>query len=62
MFKKILFLAISALFAFGTEAQVGEIKVSDLPFGYTSIGEEQILADTPAKRAKKSPSKIGKSS
>ncbi|WP_262367958.1 hypothetical protein [Campylobacter concisus] len=62
MFKKILLLAISALFAFGTEAQVGEIKASDTPFGYASIGAEQILADTPAKRVKKSPSKTSKSS
>ena len=41
MLKKILLLAISALFAFGTEAQVGEIKASDTPFGYASIGAEQ---------------------
>ena len=55
MFKKILFLAVFSLFAFGAEVQVGEIKVSDLPFGYTSIGEEQILADMPVKRVKRSP-------
>ena len=55
MFKKILFLAMSTVVACGTEAQVGEIKVSDLPFGYTSIGEEQILADMPVKRVKRSP-------
>ena len=62
MFKKILFLAVSLLFAFGAKTQAGEIKASDSPFGYASIGSEQILADIPAKRAKKSPSKIGKSS
>ena len=55
MFKKILFLAAGALFAFGAETQAGEIKASDLPFGYTSIGEEQILADMPVKRVKRSP-------
>ena len=41
MFKKILFLAISSLFAFGAIAQAGEIKASDSPFGYASIGAEQ---------------------
>ena len=32
MFKKILFLAVFSLFAFGAEAQMGEIKASDSPF------------------------------
>ena len=54
MFKKILLLAIGALFAFGAEAQVGEIKASDSPFGYASIGAEQNFGDTLAKRVKKS--------
>ena len=62
MFKKILLLTISALFAFGAETQAGEIKASDLPLGYASIKAEQILADTLAMRAKKSLSKIDKSS
>ena len=31
MFKKILFLAVGALFAFGAIAQAGEIKASNLP-------------------------------
>jgi len=53
MFKKILFLAVSSLFAFGALAQAGEIKASDSPFGYASIGSK-ILADMPAKRVKKS--------
>ena len=55
MLKKILLLAIGALFACGAETQMIEIKASDLPFGYTSIGEEQILADMPVKRVKRSP-------
>ena len=38
MFKKILFLTVGALFAFGAIAQAGEIKASDQPFGYASIG------------------------
>ena len=55
MFKKILFLAIGALFAFGAKTQAGEIKASDSPFGYASIGAEQIFADMPVKRVKRSP-------
>ena len=41
MFKKILFLAVFSLFAFGAKTQAGEIKASDSPFGYASIGAEQ---------------------
>ncbi len=55
MFKKILFLAVFSLFAFGTETQAGEIKASDMPFGCAIIGAEQILADMPVKRVKRSP-------
>ena len=52
MFKKILLLAISALFAFGAEAQVGEIKASDSPFGYASIGAEQNFGGYAGKESK----------
>lgn len=38
MLKKILLLAIGALFACGAETQMIEIKASDQPFGYASIG------------------------
>ena len=41
MFKKILFLAVFSLFAFSAKTQAGEIKASDSPFGYASIGAEQ---------------------
>ena len=41
MFKKIFFLAFYSLFAFGDIAHAGEIKASDSPFGYASIGAEQ---------------------
>lgn len=52
MFKKILFLAISALFAFGVETQVGEIKASDSPFGYASVGTEQNFGGYAGKESK----------
>lgn len=52
MFKKILLLAISALFAFGAEAQAGEIKASDSPFGYASIGAEQNFGGYAGKESK----------
>ena len=62
MFKKILLLAISSLFAFDTEVQVGEIKASDSPFSYASIGAEQNFGGYAGKESKKSPSKTSKSS
>ena len=52
MFKKILLLAISALFAFGAEAQAGEIKASDSPFGYASVGAEQNFGGYAGKESK----------
>lgn len=52
MFKKILLLAISALFAFGALAQAGEIKASDSPFGYASIGAEQNFGGYAGKESK----------
>ena len=52
MFKKILLFAISALFAFGAEAQAGEIKASDSPFGYASIGAEQNFGGYAGKESK----------
>ena len=41
MLKKILLLVIGALFACGAHTQMIEIKASDTPFGYASIGAEQ---------------------
>ena len=52
MFKKILFLAVSSLFAFGAETQAGEIKASDSPFGYASIGAEQNFGGYAGKESK----------
>ena len=52
MFKKILFLAVFSSFAFGAEAQVGEIKASDSPFGYASIGAEQNFGGYAGKESK----------
>ena len=52
MFKKILLLAIGALFAFGAEAQVSGIKASDSPFGYASIGAEQNFGGYAGKESK----------
>ncbi|WP_234410277.1 hypothetical protein [Campylobacter concisus] len=52
MFKKILFLAVSSLFAFGALAQAGEIKASDSPFGYASIGAEQNFGGYAGKESK----------
>lgn len=52
MFKKILLLAISALFAFDAETQAGEIKASDSPFGYASIGAEQNFGGYAGKESK----------
>lgn len=52
MFKKILFLAVFSLFAFGAEVQVGEIKASDSPFGYASIGAEQNFGGYAGKESK----------
>jgi len=52
MFKKILFLAVGALFAFGALAQAGEIKASDSPFGYASIGAEQNFGGYAGKESK----------
>lgn len=52
MFKKILFLAVFSLFAFGADTQVGEIKASDSPFGYASIGAEQNFGGYAGKESK----------
>ena len=52
MFKKILFLAVGALFAFGALAQAGEIKASGSPFGYASIGAEQNFGGYAGKESK----------
>ena len=52
MFKKILLLAISALFAFDAETQAGEIKASDSPFGYANIGAEQNFGGYAGKESK----------
>ena len=52
MFKKILFLAVGALFAFDAETQAGEIKASDSPFGYASIGAEQNFGGYAGKESK----------
>ena len=52
MFKKILFLAVFSLFAFGTKTQAGEIKASDSPFGYASIGAEQNFGGYAGKESK----------
>ena len=52
MFKKILFLAVFSLFAFGAKTQAGEIKASDLPFGYASIGAEQNFGGYAGKESK----------
>ena len=52
MFKKILFLAVSSLFAFGAETQAGEIKASDSPFGYASISAEQNFGGYAGKESK----------
>ena len=52
MFKKILFLAIGALFACGAKTQAGEIKASDSPFGYASIGAEQNFGGYAGKESK----------
>ena len=52
MFKKILFLVVGALFAFGAETQAGEIKASDSPFGYASVGVEQNFGGYVGKESK----------
>ena len=52
MFKKILFLAVFSLFAFGAKTQAGEIKASDSPFGYASIGAEQNFGGYTGKESK----------
>mgnify|MGYP001741004974 CR=1 FL=1 len=52
MFKKILFLAVFLLFAFGAKTQAGEIKASDSPFGYASIGAEQNFGGYAGKESK----------
>ena len=52
MFKKILFLAVFSLFAFGADTQAGEIKASDSPFGYASIGAEQNFGGYAGKESK----------
>ena len=52
MFKKILFLAVFSLFAFGAKTQAGEIKASDSPFGYASIGAEQNFGGYAGKESK----------
>ena len=53
MFKKILFLAVGALFAFGAKTQAGEIKASDSPFGYASVGVGQNFGGYAGKESKK---------
>ena len=52
MFKKILFLAVFSLFAFGAKTQAGEIKASDSPFSYASIGSEQNFGGYAGKESK----------
>ena len=53
MLKKILLLAIGALFAYGAETQMIEIKASDQPFGYASIGATPNFGGYAGKQSKK---------